>query len=67
MVQKRKAADADGGKAKKGRKGKATESAEQSDDENVPGMPKKGGRKKTKAARAGSEELVKEENVEDMV
>ena len=66
MLQKRKAADTEGGKAKKGRKSKAAADEGHDDGEPVPEKKAKGGKKK-KASQAQTEEdeLVKEENAED--
>jgi len=68
MSQKRKAADAETGTAKKGRKGKAAAAADDDDDEIVPEKKLKRSKKKNASKAQVDEdagELVKEEKDED--
>ncbi|KAM0704337.1 hypothetical protein Q7P35_008571 [Cladosporium inversicolor] len=61
---KRKAADTEGGKAKKGRKSKVA-ADEGDDNEPAPGKKAKGGKKKASKAQAEEDVVLKEENAED--
>lgn len=60
LLQKRKAADTEGAKAKKVRKGKNAADTDEDDDEAAPEKkPKKGGRKKKTVKAQANEDVVK--------